>query len=152
MFHGRPDHEVIQDITPGKVLASFVLMWVQDGKPLSAFEINNLRTIAQNILLREPDAEPVSLATVTALSQQALNLPEDMPVFTILAKDPVGADVVDHWVKLSRDNGSSPDILASAQAQANRMRAWEGKKHVADLPASAKDLKDVVADRLPPNS
>lgn len=151
MFHGRPDHEVIQDITPAKILASFILMWVRDDKPLSAFEIHNLRNMANNLLDREPGAEPVSMNNISKLTDQRLNIPMDMPVFTLLAKDPVAADVVDHWIERSKDNGSAPDIIASAQAQANRMRAWEQRNPVADLPAQKADLKDVVADRLPPN-
>jgi hypothetical protein len=151
MYHGRPDHEVIQDTTPGNLLAAFVLMWISKGRLLSDFEVSNLTNMAQRVLGRDPNAEPMTMMGAAELSQRQLRIPMNMPVFTIFGKDPVGAEAVEEWIRLSRDNGSAEDILASAQAQANRMREWGAKNRVSDIPAGT-PLSSVVSDRLPPNS
>jgi hypothetical protein len=63
-------------------------------------------------------------------------IPEDCPVFLIIAKDQVSADAVRNWAHLHRVNGGSDTAFTLAMAHADRMEQW-GKVHGtkgADVP------------------
>lgn len=56
----------------------------------------------------------------------------DEPVFLIRAKDLVGPDALNHYASLAETQGAAPALVASVNAHAARMRAWQ-REHVNEV-------------------
>lgn len=55
-------------------------------------------------------------------------IPMDEPVFLLRAQDETAAAVVDHWASKNEAKGGSPELVGTARAHAELMRAWPVKK------------------------
>lgn len=63
-------------------------------------------------------------------------IPPNEPVFLLRAQDPCAATAVDTWANAAELSGASPELVAAARRQAERMRLWH-KHKTPDAPEFA---------------
>jgi len=55
---------------------------------------------------------------------------DDEPIFTLLARDPLAADVVTFWIERAKEAGVRPEKIAEAVRCRDAMHAYPNKKAV----------------------
>lgn len=69
----------------------------------------------------------------THLNDPTGTIPDNMPVFILLASDALAVDFVREWARRVRDLGGTADTVGSALDQADAMAIW-GDKHGVKVP------------------
>lgn len=136
MIHGRTDYNLIQDVSPAKRLAMYILN-LEPSAEQSQEELDELglmKDTASQFLASLPPHPP----------KAQLSIAEDEPVFLLRAQDATASHIVRQWASTAHAMGSPDTIVAAALGVAQAMEDWQVRQ-VPDMPKEACP-EDLVID------
>lgn len=126
MHFGWEKYELLQDTSPGKVLAAMLLLKLNG----QSIDEGRLRMLAAEVLDIPVDA------TSDMMSDQVLEqmvdkfvaakstIDPDEPGFLLRGLDPLAPEAIEYWITKAKLKGVSADRIKSAEAQLAVMRQY----------------------------